>query len=65
MQFVLPDRTAIAFSQYFYDLLADGYRIHEALAQTRIQLRARRTAEWVAPVLFMRSSDGKLVIDEG
>jgi hypothetical protein len=63
MQFPVSDAMAIKFSSIFYDLLAEeGYSIQEALAQTRIELRGLRIAEWVSPVLYMQSSDGMVVL---
>jgi CHAT domain-containing protein len=61
MQFPVSDGMAIAFSEYFYTYLAEGYSIHQALAQTRIDLRGRRMAEWISPVLYMQSSDGQIL----
>ncbi len=48
MQFSVSDAMAVKFSGIFYDLLADGYSIQEAFAQTRIELRGLRIADGAA-----------------
>jgi hypothetical protein len=61
MQFPVSDAMAIAFSKSFYEYLSEGYSIHEALAQTRIDLRGQKISEWISPVLYMQSKEGQIV----
>jgi hypothetical protein len=61
MQFPVSDKMAITFSSLFYEYLADYYSVQKALAQTRIDLKGQRISEWISPVLFMQSIDGRLL----
>jgi hypothetical protein len=61
MQFEITDRAAIVFSRELYGALADGYAIDSAVAEARKAIFADdNDVEWGTPVLFMRSSDGRL-----
>jgi hypothetical protein len=61
MQFAISDEAALAFSRSLYSYLAAGLSIQKALTLTRIDLRADEYAEWIAPVLYMRTPDGELI----
>lgn len=61
MQFEITDEAAIAFSEVFYEAVADSYPIDTAVAQGRKGiLNATNGAEWGTPVVYMRSQDGRL-----
>ncbi|MDQ3249159.1 MAG: CHAT domain-containing protein [Chloroflexota bacterium] len=61
MQFQISDRAAILFSSEFYAALADGYGVDAAVTEARVAMATRLdTAEWGAPKLFMRATDGCL-----
>jgi hypothetical protein len=61
MQFEITDEAAIAFSEVFYEAVADSYPIDTAVAQGRKGiLNATSGAEWGTPVIYMRSQDGRL-----
>jgi hypothetical protein len=60
MQFDISDDAAILFSAYLYQFLAGGELIHKAVTLARQQMKFRGCPEWVTPVLYMRSRDGKL-----
>lgn len=61
MQFAISDEAAIMFSQEFYRALADGYPVDSALTEARKTIFAQdNEVEWATPVLYMRSSDGRL-----
>jgi CHAT domain-containing protein len=60
MQFEISDEMGVAFSESFYANLGAGLPIHRALVSTRAELRAGGYSEWIAPVLYMRTTDGEL-----
>jgi Tol biopolymer transport system component len=62
MQYEITDDAAIEFSRDFYEALAGGIAVDEALAEARkgVALAIPGTLEWGTPVLFMRTSDGIL-----
>jgi len=61
-QFSVEDDMAIAFSQAFYQSIAEGLAVDEAVACARQLLFANEDMPlfWATPVLFMRSPDGNL-----
>jgi hypothetical protein len=62
-QFPIRDQAAQAISQEFYAALADNLPVDAALAEARKIARAAADpspAGWGAPVLFMRSPDGRI-----
>lgn len=62
MQFPVSDRAAIRFSQEFYETLANGALVDEALAEARKTMAlAPGELEWGAPVLYLRPVDVRLV----
>ncbi|MGH7596631.1 MAG: CHAT domain-containing protein [bacterium] len=61
MQFEVTDKFAIAFAREFYTAVADGNPIDTALSETRKAILVEgNDIEWAAPVLYMRSSDGRI-----
>lgn len=62
MQFEISDRAALEFARTFYDTLADGKPVDEAVSEARMAIRLAlgKTAEWGTPVLHMRAKDGTL-----
>ncbi|MGH7598023.1 MAG: tetratricopeptide repeat protein [bacterium] len=61
MQFQVGDAGAITFADTFYDFLTAGYPVDGALAEARKAIFSRdRDGDWAAPVLYMRSPDGRL-----
>ncbi len=61
MQFEITDQAALSFSQNFYASLADGNPVDAALSEARMSIFASgNDIEWGTPVLFTRSSDGRL-----
>lgn len=63
MQYPISDRAAIEFSRAFYDALARGLAVDEAVQESRlaISMAAGVSAEWATPVLHMRAPDGVLL----
>jgi hypothetical protein len=60
MQYEITDKAAIEFSRAFYDAVADGLPVDAAVAEARTAIKMRSTLEWGTPVLYMRSSDGRI-----
>lgn len=61
MQFPVSDETAITLSHVFYETLAQGHPVDVALTEARKAVFTQvNEAEWAAPVLFMRSPDGRI-----
>lgn len=60
MQFEVTDAAAIGFTKTFYSFLAQGMPVDSALAEARKGMATGGTLEWATPVLYLRSSDGKL-----
>lgn len=62
MQLPVSDRAAITFSGAFYKSLAHGEGIDRAMYQGRlaVHLADKRSFEWAAPALFLRSISGPL-----
>ncbi|HEX7181345.1 MAG TPA: SAVED domain-containing protein [Thermoanaerobaculia bacterium] len=55
----VSDAAAISFSNVFYNRLASGDSVEEALTETRLQMQGRNR-EWATPVLFLAGQSGKL-----
>ncbi len=67
MQYAIPDNSAVIFSRTLYRALADGWPLDAAVTEGRKAISARVTEDdmdWGIPVLFMRSSDGILWVEE-
>jgi hypothetical protein len=63
MQFPISDLAARVFADSFYTAMANGYPVDAALVESRTALYTQRKqlgVEWGTPVLYMRSSDGRL-----
>ena len=62
MQFKISDPLAINFAGQFYEALADGDPVDVAMAEARQAMffADRDGIEWGTPVLFLRSSDGRI-----
>jgi len=58
-QYAISDEAAIAFSAAFYNRLAKGDDVDEALTEVRLRLR-RKSREWATPVLFLSGQSGKI-----
>lgn len=65
MQFPISDEAALLLSRVFYGALADFLPVDAALAQARRALFLKDfEVEWGTPVLFMRTPDGRVFIDD-
>lgn len=60
MQYEVTDEAAIDFSRAFYEALADGLPVDAAVAEARTAIKIRGALEWGAPVLYMRSPNGRI-----
>jgi tetratricopeptide (TPR) repeat protein len=61
MQTAISDDAAKTFAYEFYRALADDYPVDAALTEARKAIFMQgNLREWATPVLFMRSSDGRL-----
>jgi tetratricopeptide (TPR) repeat protein len=61
MQTAISDEAAKTFAYEFYRALADDYPVDAALTEARKAIYMQgNLREWATPVLFMRSSDGRL-----
>ena len=63
MQYPISDQAAIEFARAFYDGLARGLAVDEAVQASRlaISMAPAVSAEWATPVLHMRAPDGVLL----
>jgi hypothetical protein len=62
MQFEISDTAAVALTHDFYQALALGDTVEEAVTEARRGLRLvqRNSVEWATPVLYIRRGDGHL-----
>ena len=60
MQFEITDDAAIWFCSSLYSQLADGQPLHKAVTIARQALKTEGSSEWITPVLYSRSRDGRL-----
>ncbi len=61
MQFEISDPAALAFSQSFYQAVADGLPVDVATVEARRAMFADdNEIEWATPVLYLRSTDGRV-----
>ncbi|OGO32895.1 MAG: hypothetical protein A2Z16_11795 [Chloroflexi bacterium RBG_16_54_18] len=61
MQFEITDQAALIFSQNFYTAITEGNPVDTALSEARMSIfTSGNDIEWGTPVLFTRSSDGRL-----
>lgn len=62
MRFSITDLAAIRLAQEFYEAIADGYPVDEALVEARRALfTSRNREEWCTPILFSSSSENVLL----
>ena len=61
MQFEISDPAALAFSQSFYQAIADGLPVDVAMVEARRGMFAEdNEVAWPTPVLYLRSPDGRV-----
>ena len=60
MQFPITDGAAISMSEGFYEALCKNKPIDDAVTLARKFIREKSRVEWGIPVLYMRSSDGRI-----
>ena len=61
MQFEISDPAALAFSQSFYQAIADGLPVDVATREARRAMFAEgNEVEWATPVLYLRAPDGQI-----
>jgi CHAT domain-containing protein len=63
-QFPVLDRSAAAFAGHFYERLARGASIGDAMREARVAVRylvAAEPIDWAVPVLFARNAGDRLV----
>lgn len=60
MQFPITDNAAISMSEGFYAALAGNRPIDDAVTLARKFIQEKSRVEWGIPVLYMRSSDGRI-----
>jgi hypothetical protein len=63
MQSPIADQHAVAFSAAFYNRLAHGAALEEAVTEGRQAVHSLRpeSADWAIPILFQRNSSGALL----
>ena len=62
MQYAVSDDAALAFSHGFYEALAAGRGVDEAVRSGRVAILGSRanTLEWVTPLLYLRGIDAHI-----
>jgi hypothetical protein len=61
MQYEISDDAALSFSRRFYQMIAKGQPIDEAVFASRLAMSGKaEQTEWVTPVIYMRSDSGNL-----
>jgi pSer/pThr/pTyr-binding forkhead associated (FHA) protein len=62
MQYEITDKAAIECTRAFYEALASGNPVDEAVSQARtaISVAMSSSLEWGTPVLYLRAADGVL-----
>lgn len=61
MQFEISDASAIQFSTAFYEGVASGQPVDQAVAQGRLAIYSEVSdLEWATPVLYLRSPDARI-----
>ncbi|MFT4115473.1 CHAT domain-containing tetratricopeptide repeat protein [Bradyrhizobium sp.] len=60
MQFPITDNAAISMSEGFYAALAGNRPIDDAVTLARKFIQEKSRVEWGIPVLYMRSTDGRI-----
>ncbi len=67
MQFEITDGAAVEFCRGFYNAIAHGRGVDEAVGSGRVAIlgSSGETLEWVTPVLYLRGLDSQLFAVEG
>jgi hypothetical protein len=67
MQYEISDRAAIEFARAFYETIADGLPVDLAVRDARLAMSLARptSMEWGTPVLYLRSSSGRIFVPTG
>jgi hypothetical protein len=65
MQFDISDRMGSGFSPSFFSNLMLGVPVQRAMTLTRLDLQGDGFTEWISPVLYMQSKDGRVLRDAG
>lgn len=60
MQREISTTAVSSFNREFYAAIGDDYPVDAALTQARLAILAAGSDEWIVPVLFMRTRDGRL-----
>jgi hypothetical protein len=60
MQFTVSDESAVKFARGFYDSLAKGGIVDEAVQSGRVSILGGGSLEWVTPVLYVRGETSQL-----
>ena len=61
MQAAVSDEASSILTSHFYGSLANGYSVDSALAEARKAIYVQgNSVEWGVPVLFMRTTDGRI-----
>jgi CHAT domain len=65
MQFDISDMMGTAFSPSFFSKIMLGVSIQQAMTLTRVDLKGMGFTEWISPVLYMQSRDGRVLKEGG
>ncbi|HEY7297244.1 MAG TPA: CHAT domain-containing protein [Xanthobacteraceae bacterium] len=65
MQFDISDRMGSTFGPSFFSNLMLGVSVQRAMTLTRLDLQGDGFTEWISPVLYMQSKDGRVLRDAG
>jgi hypothetical protein len=60
MQFKVSDESALVFSKAFYETLAVGTTVDQAVFEARNALVSERSLDWGNPVLYLRDSQSQI-----
>jgi CHAT domain len=60
MQFTVSDASAVTFARGFYDSLAKGDTVDQAVQSGRVSMLGGGSLEWVTPVIYVRGDTSQL-----
>jgi hypothetical protein len=60
MQFTVSDASAVTFARGFYEWLAKGDTVDQAVRSGRVSMLGGDSLEWVTPVLYVRGDTSRL-----
>jgi hypothetical protein len=60
MQFPVSDASAVTFARGFYDSLANGDTVDQAVQSGRVSMLGGDSLEWVTPVIYVRGDTSRL-----